>query len=257
MRVSNIGGFNRIVEKSTKNTLNNISELVRREITKSPAQWWRNTLRQKDMQKFVKETRHRFEIEVGHPEELTDEDLEGLRDWIDRHIIWYVKRVYDIDLPDFEEINTEVQWVYDEIIDGFEHYIVTGKYPHTLPDGINGGVRIVPFELATGETVEMVQTISGATTDIEALIVDLRATHQELFGVAKRGAKQHSPIGLWFEGLPDEEQNQPNPELARQYLQENPSETRNGIAIRAEIRRYSERLRKFRKSKSLLPSTDI
>jgi len=238
------------VEKSTKNTLNNISELTRREIAKSPAQWWRKTLLQKDIQKFVKKTRRRFGVEVGHPEELNARNLKGLRDWIDRYVSYYVKRVYDVDLHDHEDleaINVEVQRVHAEIIDGFEHYIVTGKYPHTLPDGINGGARVVEFPVATGETLEMVSILASSTTDFEAAVIEGRRLVQERFGKAQDGSKVRSPIRLWLEGLPIEERRQPNNELARQYLIENPSATYYGLPTRIEVRRTADNIRKFKK----------
>lgn len=231
---------------NVRNSYKNTTVTSQREIYKSPTQWWRSVFRQKKRLEFIKKIREDFEIEVGQPDELTDDTRSQIRHEVERFVNTIIKLgLHRNDTEVGELFRPIIDRIRPDLIEGFEYYILTGKYPDTYPEGINGGVSVIDAPTLTGGTYPMIQVLVSEHSDIEAITKEFHDKVNEIYGKAKSGKKTGSGIGLWWEGLSPDEQNSTYEELARQYLFDNPNQTRLGIPTPLEIHRYSDRLRKF------------
>jgi hypothetical protein len=228
---------------SNKTTFNS----SKREIAKSPAQWWRSVVKKRDHKRFIDQIRNHYLIEVGHPEEIEDDEMIEIKSDIESYLEsrkpTLTLLLGDLGTDEFTRIWESIK---PELVEGFKHYILLGKYPQTIPNGINGGVNVIEVESLDGQVIPMVQLLLSPTSDTDALLGEARSVAQETFGSAKGGRKISSEIGLWWEGLPIEEQIQPNKDLAYQYLKEHPEATLNYLPSGAEVTRYAARLKKYR-----------
>lgn len=228
---------------SKKTTINS----SKREIAKSPAQWWRSVVRKRDHKEFIDQIRIDYLIDVGYPEEIDDDEMLAIKKDIESYL-GSRKPTLTFLLGDLGTDQFTPIWesIKPELVEGFKHYILSGKYPQTIPNGINGGVNVIEVESLDGQVIPMVQLLLSPTSDAESLFGEARLVIQETFGSAKDGRKVSSKIGLWWEGLPIEERNQSNKDLAYQYLKEHPEETFNGLPSRADNHRYADLLKKYR-----------